>query len=69
MYAKSRFHFMIKPMNVVDLVAILPFYVELLVAAFVDGERGDASALVCSYCTSLRHICTDGVYCLPSAWY
>lgn len=44
-YAKSRFHFMIKPMNVVDLVAILPFYVELLVAAFVDGERGDASAL------------------------
>mmetsp|Transcript_4831 Transcript_4831/g.7744 ORF Transcript_4831/g.7744 Transcript_4831/m.7744 type:complete len:334 (-) Transcript_4831:484-1485(-) len=44
-FMRERYFFMMSWMNVVDLVAIVPFYVELILNAIIGDAGGDASAL------------------------
>ncbi|EKX45532.1 hypothetical protein GUITHDRAFT_152622 [Guillardia theta CCMP2712] len=45
-YLRSRAKFMVKAMNVVDLVAILPYYIELVVNSILGSSSSNTSILV-----------------------
>ena len=44
-YLISRFRFMLRPLNIIDLLAILPFYIELAILSMSSGGEANNSFL------------------------